>query len=189
MLILASQSPRRKELLSLITTDFTVRSAEVDEALPKGISPEDAVLYLSKIKAQAVFNGTDTVIGADTIVVLDGEILGKPADDDEAFSMLRALSGREHSVFTGVSVLNPEANICFHRETKVKFCPLSDEEIRDYIGTGECRDKAGAYGIQGYGSRFVEGISGDYFNVVGLPVSALYHALLKLKFFVEINKK
>lgn len=189
MLILASKSPRRKELLSLITTDFTVRAADVDETLPEGISPEDAVLYLSKIKAQAVFNGTDMVIGADTIVVLDGKILGKPRNDEEAFSMLRELSGREHSVFTGVSVLNLNANIYFHRETKVKFCPLSDEEIWDYIKTGECSDKAGAYGIQGYGSRFVESINGDYFNVVGLPVSALYHALLKLKFFVEINKK
>lgn len=189
MLVLASKSPRRKELLSLITTDFVIKSAEVDEALPKGISPENAVLYLSKIKARAVFDGTDTVIGADTIVVLDGTILGKPSDDDEAFSMLRSLSGREHSVFTGVTVISPESENSFYRETKVRFSELSDDEIRDYIATGECRDKAGAYGIQGFGSRFVEGISGDYFNVVGLPVSALYHALLKLDFFVDINKK
>ena len=185
MLILASKSPRRKELLSLITTDFTVCLADVDEALPEGISPKDAVLYLSGIKARAVSNGADTVIGADTIVVLDGKILGKPADDDEAFSMLRELSGREHSVFTGVTIISKNGERSFYRETKVKFCPLSDEEIRDYIRTGECGDKAGAYGIQGFGSRFVEGINGDYFNVVGLPVSALYHELMRLDCLCE----
>ena len=97
--------------------------------------------------------------------------------------MLRSLSGREHSVFTGVTVISPESENSFYRETIVRFSELSDDEIRDYIATGECRDKAGAYGIQGFGSRFVEGISGDYFNVVGLPVSALYHALLKPDFF------
>lgn len=177
MLVLASKSPRRKELLSLITTDFIVKSAEVDETLPQGISPEEAVLYLSKIKAEPLKNERDTVIGADTIVVLDGKILGKPHNDEEAFAMLRALSGREHSVFTGVTVISPEGEKSFFRETKVKFCELSDDEINDYIATGECRDKAGAYGIQGYGSVFVESICGDYFNVVGLPVSALYRAL------------
>ena len=189
MLILASKSPRRKELLSLITTDFTVRSADADETLPEGISPEKAVEYLSGIKARAVYNGVDTVIGADTIVVLNGKILGKPADDDEAFSMLRELSGREHSVFTGVTILSKNGERSFYRETKVKFYPLSDGEIIDYIKTGECSDKAGAYGIQGYGSRFVEGIIGDYFNVVGLPVSALYHELLSSGCFVEISRK
>ena len=187
MLILASKSPRRKELLGLITTDFIIKAADADETLPKGISPEEAVLYLSKIKAQAVNNGIDTVIGADTIVVLDGEILGKPADDEEAFSMLKRLSGREHSVFTGVTILSPNAERSFYKETKVKFCRLSEAEIRDYVNTGECRDKAGAYGIQGFGSRFVEGVSGDYFNVVGLPVSALYHELAKLDFFSNNN--
>ena len=188
MLILASNSPRRKELLSLITTDFIVRVADVDETLPEGISPKDAVLYLSKLKSSAVFNGVDTVLGADTIVVLDGEILGKPRDDDEAFSMLRALSGRKHSVFTGVTILGQNGACSFYRETEVYFNGLSDEEIWDYIKTGECRDKAGAYGIQGYGSRFVEKISGDYFNVVGLPVSAVYQALKELEFFVDYNE-
>ena len=189
MLILASKSPRRKELLGLITTDFIIKAADADETLPEGISPEKAVLHLSKIKAQAVNNGADTIIGADTIVVLDGEILGKPADDKEAFSMLTRLSGREHSVFTGVTILSPNAERSFYRETKVRFCSLSEAEIRDYINTGECRDKAGAYGIQGFGSRFVEGISGDYFNVVGLPVSALYHELLNLGIFGHNDRK
>lgn len=189
MLILASKSPRRKELLSLITTDFAVRAADADEALPEGISPEKAVVYLSELKAKAVYNGVDTVLGADTIVVLDGKILGKPRTDDEAYSMLKTLSGREHSVYTGVTILHPKKSGSFFRETKVFFNELSDEEIWDYIKTGECCDKAGAYGIQGYASRFVDSINGDYFNVVGLPVSALYHALLKLKFFVENDKK
>ena len=188
MLILASNSPRRKELLSLITNDFTVCAADADETLPNGISPEEAVVYLSELKARAVFNGEDTVLGADTVVVLDGEILGKPRDDGEAFSMLKALSGRAHSVYTGVTLLHAEKSISFFRETAVYFNELSDEEIRDYIKTGECRDKAGAYGIQGYGSRFVKSISGDYFNVVGLPVSAVYLSLKSLGFFVDNNK-
>ena len=183
MLVLASKSPRRKELLSLITTDFIIKAADADETLPQGISPEKAVLYLSDIKARAVYDGADTVIGADTIVVLDGEILGKPANDEEAFSMLARLSGREHSVFTGVTILSQKGERSFYKETKVKFCELSDGEIRDYIKTGECSDKAGAYGIQGFGSRFVEGITGDYFNVVGLPVSALYHEMAALGVF------
>lgn len=183
MLILASKSPRRKELLGLITADFEVRAAEVDETLPAGISPKDAVLYLSDIKARAVYNGVDTVIGSDTVVALDGEIFGKPADDEEAFSMLKKLSGREHSVFTGVTVISPKAKTSFYNETRVKFCKLLDEEIKAYIKTGECRDKAGAYGIQGFGSRFVEGINGDFFNVVGLPVCRLYHTLRNLDDF------
>lgn len=188
MLILASNSPRRKELLSLITIDFTVRSADVDETLPEGISPEDAVVYLSELKARAVFNGVDTVLGADTVVVLDGKILGKPRDDDEAYSMLRALSGRKHFVYTGVTLLHPKKSSGFFRETEVYFNELSDEEIWAYIKTGECRDKAGAYGIQGYGSRFVSKINGDYFNVVGLPVSAVYQAIKELGFFVDYNE-
>ena len=188
MLILASNSPRRKELLSLITTDFTVRSADVDETLPEGISPENAVVCLSELKAKAVYNGVDTVLGADTVVVLDGEILGKPRDDDEAYSMLRALSGRKHLVYTGVTILNPKKSNSFFRETEVYFNELSDEEIWDYIRTGECRDKAGAYGIQGYGSRFVSKINGDYFNVVGLPVSSVYRSLRDIRRLVDNNK-
>lgn len=179
MIILASKSPRRKELLSLITTEFEVRSADADETLPEGISPSDAVCYLSKIKAQPLNNGEDIVIGADTVVALDGMILGKPSDDDDARRMLSMLSGREHSVFTGVTVIKGEKSCTFYCETKVHFYPLSKKEIDDYIATGECSDKAGAYGIQGYGSLLVEKIDGDYFNVVGLPVSRLYRELTK----------
>lgn len=173
MLILASKSPRRRELLSLITTDFVVKSADVDETLPEDISPQKAVEYLSKIKAEPFNNSENIVIGADTVVAVDGKILGKPADRQQAFEMLKSLSGKYHSVFTGVTVIKPEKSVTFSVETKVKFFDLTDDEIDSYIATGECDDKAGAYGIQGKGSLLVEKIDGDYFNVVGLPISKL----------------
>lgn len=179
MIILASKSPRRKELLSIITNEFEVRSADADETLPEGISPADAVCYLSKIKAEPLNNGEDVVIGADTVVALDDMIMGKPSDDDDARRMLSMLSGREHSVFTGVTVLKGKKRSTFYCETKVRFYPLTEKNIDDYIATGECSDKAGAYGIQGFGSLLVEKIDGDYFNVVGLPVSRLYRELIK----------
>ena len=187
MLILASKSPRRKELLSLITKDFMAVSREVDETIPDDMTPENAVLYLSRIKAERMMNDNDVIIGADTIVVLEGEILGKPADEEEAFVMLKKLSGKEHSVYTGVTLISPQGKKSFFKETKVKFYELSDGEISAYIKTGECLDKAGAYGIQGHGSLFVEKIDGDYFNVVGLPVSALYRELQN-PFFSDFNK-
>lgn len=177
MLILASKSPRRKELLSLITTDFEIKSADADETLPQGITPDRAVIYLSKIKAQPLANSNDTVIGADTVVAIGNKILGKPKDRNDAFYMLRLLSGKWHSVFTGVTVISPEKSKSFFVETKVKFFELSDEEIVRYIDTKEPFDKAGAYGIQGKGSLLVEKIDGDYFNVVGLPVSTLNRVL------------
>lgn len=178
MIILASKSPRRKELLSLITEDFIIKTADVDESLPKGIQPDKAVEYLSRIKAEPFDNGTDTVIGADTVVAIDGRILGKPKNRDDAFNMLKMLSARAHSVFTGVTVIRPDQSITFSVETKVKFFDLTDEEINRYINTDEPYDKAGAYAIQGKGSLLVEKIDGDYFNVVGLPISTLNKYLL-----------
>ncbi len=177
MIVLASKSPRRQELLKYITTDFTVKVADVDETLPDGISPGDAVLYLSKIKALPFKNKDDIIIGADTVVAIDGKILGKPENAQSAKNMLRLLSGREHSVFTGVTVIKDEKIHSFCVETKVKFFDLADSEIDSYIKTNEPFDKAGAYGIQGYGSLLVEKIDGDYFNVVGLPVSKLNRLL------------
>ena len=177
MLILASQSPRRRELLQYITKDFKAVSSDVDETLPDGIAPQEAVLYLSKIKAAPFRNETDTVIGADTVVAIDGNILGKPQNTQNAAQMLRLLSGREHSVFTGVTLMKGDKELSFYVETKVTFFPLSEDEIGRYIATGEPMDKAGAYGIQGYGSLLVEKINGDYFNVVGLPVSKLNQLL------------
>lgn len=178
MLILASKSPRRRELMKFISNDFICKTAEVDETLPDGIAPADAVLYLSKIKAAPFKNGGDTIIGADTVVAIDGKILGKPENADEARAMLKLLSGREHSVFTGVTVIEGEKERSFFAETKVRFFPLSDGDIERYIETGEPFDKAGAYGIQGYGSLLVEEIHGDYFNVVGLPVSKVHNLLM-----------
>lgn len=177
MIILASKSPRRKELLSFITTDFAVKSADVDETLPQGITQDKAVEYLSKIKAEPFKNENDIVIGADTVVALDGKILGKPRDDADAFATLKMLSGREHSVFTGVSVIKGEKIETFSVQTKVKMFELTDEEIEEYIATAEPFDKAGSYGIQGKGSLLVEKIDGDYFNVVGLPISRLNRVL------------
>lgn len=177
MIILASQSPRRRELLKYITNDFEVKTANVDETLEKGISPDKAVEYLSKIKAEPFKNGVETIIGADTVVSIDGKILGKPKDKADAFDMIKELSGREHSVFTGVTVICKNEEKTFSVETKVKFFDLSDDEINTYIATGEPFDKAGAYGIQGFGSLLVEKIDGDYFNVVGLPVSTLNRVL------------
>lgn len=172
-IILASKSPRRKELLSLITENFIIKSAEVDESLPDGIQPDKAVEYLSKIKAEPFKNDKDIVIGADTIVSIDGIILGKPKNCSDAFKMLKLLSGKYHSVFTGVTIIKPDSVKTFSVETKVKFFDLTDKEINDYLDTGEPFDKAGAYGIQGKGSLLVEKIDGDYFNVVGLPISTL----------------
>lgn len=173
MIILASKSPRRRELMKYITQDFKVKSADVDESLPQRIKPAEAVEYLSKIKAEPFKNGIDTVIGADTVVAIGDNILGKPADESDAKAMLKMLSGKEHSVFTGVTVIKGNDSTTFSVETRVKFFELSDEDIEKYIATGEPMDKAGAYGIQGYGSLLVEKIDGDYFNVVGLPISTL----------------
>lgn len=177
MIILASQSPRRRELLKYITPDFKTASPNVDETLPKGISPAEAVLYLSKIKAEPFKNQDDIIIGADTVVSCGNEILGKPESKEEARKMLRRLSSAEHSVFTGVTVIKCDLTKSFFVETKVKFYDLTDSEIDAYVETGEPMDKAGAYGIQGRGSLLVEKIDGDYFNVVGLPVSRLNQEL------------
>jgi septum formation protein len=166
--------------MKLITNDFVATSSDVDETLSNDISPSDAVMYLSKIKAEPFKNDNDIVIGADTIVAIDGKILGKPADENDAKRMLNMLSGREHSVFTGVTIIGKCKTKSFFVETKVKFFDLSDEEINNYIATKEPMDKAGAYGIQGFGSLLVEKINGDYFNVVGLPVGTLHKELQEI---------
>lgn len=179
-LVLASKSPRRSDILKTAGFDFTVRVADADETIPNGTSPEDAVVLLSVRKAMAVERTEDeTVLGADTIVVLDNKILGKPQDREEAYNMLRSLSGRVHSVFTGVCVIEKGKTKTLCEETQVEFLPLTDEEIYTYIDTGDCYDKAGAYGIQGYASKFVKRINGDYFNVVGLPICAIYEKFFK----------
>ena len=181
MLILASKSPRRKELMEYVGEEFVISSAEVDESYDESLSPDKVVEYLSYIKAMPLNNGENIVIGADTVVSVDGNILGKPIDEKDAFDMLKKLSGREHTVYTGVTLAKGENVNTFSVATKVYFYELSDEEILEYIKSGEPMDKAGAYGIQGKGCIFIEKIDGDYFNVVGLPVSRLKKELDKMK--------
>ncbi len=179
-LVLASKSPRRSEILKNASIDFVVRTADADETIPNGTKPEDAVVFLAARKAMAVTRAKDEmVLAADTVVVLDGEILGKPKDKDDAYNMIKKLSGRVHSVFTGVCAIADGFSMTFSEETRVEFYNLSDEEIKTYINTDEPYDKAGAYGIQGLASKFIRGIDGDYFNVVGLPMSAIYQKILK----------
>lgn len=178
-LILASQSPRRRELLKYITEDFSVKVSLADESLSEKLSPRDTVIHLARIKGEAVAENhpDDTVISADTIVVSKGEILGKPHSEQEAFSMLSRLSGNTHSVFTGVYIISGDKKISFAEKTEVTFARLSEEEIKSYIASGEPFDKAGGYGIQGKGSILITSISGDYYNVMGLPVARLYKEL------------
>ena len=180
-IILASASPRRRELLERIgITDFTVAAPNVDESVEPGLSPADMVETLSLRKARAAaenFGPDDLIIAADTVVALDADVLGKPQDEDDAFSMLSALSGREHRVYTGVTVLQGDKIVTEHEETAVTFRELYPEEIRGYIAAGEPLDKAGAYGIQGVGALLVSGIRGDYSNVMGLPVFRLGQVL------------
>ncbi|MBR2454417.1 MAG: septum formation inhibitor Maf [Clostridia bacterium] len=179
-LVLASKSPRRSEILKNAGFEFIIRTADADETIADGTNPEDAVVMLAARKAMAVERNEDEVVlGADTIVVLDDKILGKPKDREDAFNMLRSLSGRVHSVFTGVCAISDKGSMTFAEETKVEFYPLTDEEINTYIDSNDCYDKAGAYGIQGLASKFIRGINGDYFNVVGLPISSVYKKILK----------
>ena len=173
MYILASGSPRRKELLSLIIPEYEVLVSGCEEFVPEGTPAEKVPAILAEQKALAVakLRPDDTVIGSDTVVVLGGEIFGKPKDETHAHSMLRALSGKKHFVYTGVAVAKKGSARSFVQKTEVEFYELSDETIDNYIATGEPMDKAGAYGIQGKGSVLVKGITGDYFNVMGLPVA------------------
>ncbi|MBR5774393.1 MAG: septum formation protein Maf [Clostridia bacterium] len=174
-IILASASPRRLELMRLISEHFEVIPADVEEILPDEIGAMNAAEYLARLKAQSVAEShpSSLVIGCDTAVIVDDEVLGKPKDSQDAFSMLRKLSGREHSVVTGCALCMGGKTVSFSEETRVIFHELTDKEILDYIATKECDDKAGAYGIQGRGALLVKSIVGDYFNVVGMPVSRL----------------
>lgn len=175
-LILASQSPRRRELLGGLGLPFRVLAPEIDERMDRALSPDQLVERISLEKAQAaqVLAGPEAIIiAADTVVTLDGAVLGKPRDEADAVRMLAALSGRRHHVYTGLTVLRGDAADTGHEVAEVSFRALTSQEILDYVSTGEPLDKAGAYGIQGYGALLVEGIRGDYFNVVGLPLCRL----------------
>ncbi len=173
-IILASGSPRRRDLLTMLGLSFTVRPAQTEERFDPGAPPQEEVLRVARAKAAAANAAPDKlVIAADTIVVLDGRVLGKPRDEADALAMLTALSGRTHEVFTGVSVRRGEQEAGQTVRSAVTFRPCSERELRAYIATGEPMDKAGAYGAQGIASIFVERIDGDFYNVMGLPLCAL----------------
>ena len=187
-IILASASPRRKELLKQIGFDFEVVTSHVEEKVSSS-EPDKVVEELSRQKAEAVREQLSMcheemlIIGADTVVALDGCILGKPADSDEAAAMLERLQGRRHEVYTGVTVLYHSAEAadwtvkCFHERTAVFFSPMTKQEIWEYVQTGDPLDKAGAYGIQGFCARYIRAVEGNYDNVVGLPVGVLYQEI------------
>lgn len=192
-IILASASPRRRELLEQIGLSFEVMTSQVEEKISSA-GPDRVVEELSCQKAKAVAEklsrpkagGAVLVIGADTVVALDGAILGKPSDPGDAFRMLERLQGREHEVYTGVTLLYRAADASewtaksFHERTGVHFHPMTEAEISEYVDTGDPLDKAGAYGIQGFCARYISGIDGDYNNVVGLPVGRLYQEIKEL---------
>lgn len=182
-MILASQSPRRRELLGQMGFSFTVRPAKGEELPHPELTPAQLVEELARQKAlevSAEAASDDVVVAADTVVAIDGVVLGKPRDKAHAAEMLSALSGREHTVYTGVAVKRGETLLVEHEATQVRFRPLTEREIDLYIQTGEPMDKAGSYGIQGYGALLVEGIRGDYFNVVGLPICRLGRMLAQV---------
>ncbi len=179
MVVLASNSPRRKELLRLICPSFEIEPADIDESVDKNLPLDKMPENLALRKALAVHqkHPDDIVLGCDTGVFIDNMMIGKPSSDKAAFEILKILSGKTHRVITGCAILKGEQKITFSQVTEVEFYPLTDEEIWDYIATGEPDDKAGAYGIQGKGALLVKQIRGDYNNVVGLPLSLLYRKL------------
>ena len=195
-IILASQSPRRRELLAQMGLQFEIQPACGEEIITSTI-PWQVVEELSMRKAEEIYRKNQEerpaesilVIGADTIVVLNGRILGKPQSQAEACEMLRSLQGQKHQVYTGVTLIWNEQEAgagcvkkqhTFHEETEVEFYPMTEQEIQEYVATGDCMDKAGAYGIQTQSGVYIRGICGDYNNVVGLPIARLYHELRKI---------
>ncbi|MEE1185964.1 MAG: Maf family protein [Acutalibacteraceae bacterium] len=179
MLVLASSSPRRKELMEMLGYDFVVKCADCDENV-ENLSCENAVKELSVRKAKSVAEKCgcdDVIIGSDTLVCIDSKKLGKPIDNNDAFNMLKTLSGRIHTVYTAVSIIHQNSIQTFVSKTDVEFNDLDDITIRNYIESGDCKDKAGAYGIQGKGAVLVKRIIGDFYTVMGLPVSQLYFKL------------
>lgn len=183
--ILASRSPRRKELLEKCGIFFSCEPAEIDETMQDTDDLREAVMDLSYRKARSVLklHPDSLVIGSDTIVVCSGKILGKPADEQDAYDMLRMLSGREHQVITGLCFVSKHRTYRDASVSYVCFQELSDDEIWDYIRSGECMDKAGAYGIQGLGGKFITSIRGDYYSIMGLPLNLVYNELKNIELY------
>ncbi len=178
-LILASGSPRRSEILTSVGWEFTKHVADIDESEREGESPEDYVVRLAREKAEAVaaHYPDEIVLGADTTVVIDGQIIGKPVDLDDAVRMLTMLAGNWHEVLTGVAVVRDDKTRSSIQRTRVKFAPMTDQEVAFLAKRGDPLDKAGAYAVQAQAALFIEGIEGDYWNVVGLPISLVYQLL------------
>lgn len=189
--ILASASPRRKEILENAGYTFHIIVSDVDENITEDLTPSQTVEELARRKALAVWveNKDAVVFGCDTVVAIDGKILGKPVDDEEAFAMLSSLSGKVHTVSTGVCICSEDKISVFSNNTEVEFYSLSDETIRSYIATGEGRDKAGSYGIQGLGSVLIKEIKGDYFSVMGLPVAESSRVLADFGIYGKVAVK
>ena len=183
-IILASGSPRRKELLELIGVEFKIITSNKEEVITS-TNPEEVVKELSMMKAEDVAEGVTgpaIILGADTVVAHGGRILGKPKDKEDAFRMIRSFAGEDHYVYTGVCIIKKEADggvkkISFAEGTKVTVYPMSDEEIERYVASGEPMDKAGAYAIQGLFAPYIKGIEGDYYNIVGFPIAGIYQRL------------
>lgn len=180
--ILASKSPRRQELLKYIIEEFEIQVSETDEIIDPELSSEDLVMELALEKADVVskLNKDAIVLGFDTLVILDGKPLGKPIDYEDAFNMVKALSNRSHKVVTGCAIVHGDYIDKFYDEAIVTFNEMTDEEIHEYLDTKEPFDKAGAYGIQGFGARYIKSVNGDYYSVMGLPLQKLYNKLRRL---------
>lgn len=184
-LVLASASPRRKEILTTLGVDFTVRTAEADEscdlsdpgARVEAISVKKCHAVRDALAAEGVLDADTVILASDTLVMLDGKFLGKPRDEADARRMVGMLQGRTHTVASGLAICKDGRTVTAHELTGVTFAPMSDAEIEAYIATGESFGKAGGYAVQGFAARFISGLEGDYFNVVGLPVRRLYETL------------
>jgi septum formation protein len=189
-LILASQSPRRHDIMRYMGLSFQSEVCTEPERIPEGASVSETVMHLARQKASYALrlHPDACVIGADTVVELDGEVLGKPGSPEDAVHTLARLQGRQHVVYTGLAVLKAGYEDVRYVSTKVRFRPMSEKEIRWYVSTGEPLDKAGSYGVQGFGSVFVDSVEGNYFNVVGLPAPTLYEMLLKANAVTEDRK-
>lgn len=182
-IILASGSPRRKELLELLHVDFEIITSNVEEVIKSNLSHEEVVMDIAKQKALDIAKDhkDKIVLGFDTLVIFNDIPLGKPKNKDDAFFMLKQLSGNTHQVLTGCCIIEGDAISTFYDQALVTFSNLSDQEIQEYIDTDEPMDKAGAYGIQGYGAKFIENVNGDFYSVMGLPINKLYKKLKNIK--------
>jgi len=182
-IILASNSPRRKELMDLLQIEYEIIVSKVDEIIDKTLTESELVMDLAYQKAVDIFrtHKEDVVLGFDTLVYIEDHILGKPKTKEEAKNMLELLSGQTHTVITGCAIISKGYSKSFYEKTRVSFYPLTKEEIEEYIATNEPFDKAGAYAVQGFGAKFIRSINGDYYTVMGLPLSRLYHELQNIK--------